>query len=33
MNSLAGAIIVALIVYAIGLFIASLIWGGSTDNA
>jgi hypothetical protein len=33
MNSLVGAIIVALIVYAIGLFIAHLIWGGSSDNA
>jgi hypothetical protein len=29
MNTLLGAIIVALIVYAIGLFIGSLIWGGS----
>jgi hypothetical protein len=28
-----GAIIVALIVYAIGLFIAHLIWGGNSDNA
>jgi hypothetical protein len=33
MNSFFGALIVALIVYAIGLFIASLIWGGSSDNA
>jgi hypothetical protein len=29
MNTLFGAIIVALIVYAIGLFIGSLIWGSS----
>jgi uncharacterized membrane protein YiaA len=29
MNTLLGAIIVGLVVYAIGLFIASLIWGGS----
>ncbi len=33
MNSLLGAIIIGLIVYAIGLFIAHLIWGGDTDNA
>jgi hypothetical protein len=33
MNSLLGAIIVGLIVYAIGLFIAHLIWGGDADNA
>jgi hypothetical protein len=31
MNSFLGALIVALIVYAVGLFIASLIWGG--ENA
>lgn len=33
MNSLMGAIFVALIAYAIGLFIAYLVWGSSTDNA
>jgi hypothetical protein len=32
MNTLLGAIIVALIVYAIGLFIGRALWGGS-DNA
>jgi hypothetical protein len=31
MTGLVGAIVFALIAYAIGLFIASLIWGG--DNA
>ncbi len=33
MNTLLGAIIIGLIVYAIGLFIARLIWGSDTDNA
>jgi hypothetical protein len=32
MNTLLGAIIVALLVWGVGLFIGSLIWGGSNNN-